>query len=176
MDKRNKNIKRIALIGPESTGKSTLAEQLAEHYRTVWVPEHSREYITALDRDYTLDDIVIIAQQQAIAESELAEKANDYLFADTELILAKVWCEDVFDECPYWIKENISRQSYHLYLLTSPDLPWEPDGVRENGSRREYFFGLYKKHLDELKQDYAVITGTGDDRLRNAIRAIEAKG
>lgn len=172
MEKRDKNIKRIAIIGPESTGKTTLAQQLAEHYRTVWVPEHSREYISSLDRDYTLDDIVIIAQQQLGTENELAGKANGFLFADTELILAKVWCEDVFDECPAWIKENLAKQDYHLYLLTSPDLPWLPDNVRENGSRREYFFDLYKQHLDEMKLNYVVIKGTGEERLENAIRAI----
>jgi NadR type nicotinamide-nucleotide adenylyltransferase len=173
MEKRPGNIKRIALIGPESTGKTTLAQQLAAHYDTVWVPEQSRDHIAQLARPYTLDDIIIIAQQQLNKEHELLDKANRFLFADTELIIAKVWCEDVFNASPEWIMEHLHKTVYDLYLLTAPDLEWIDDPVRENPHRREYFFDLYKKHLDEMQLEYVIITGEGEERLMNAMRAVE---
>jgi NadR type nicotinamide-nucleotide adenylyltransferase len=173
MEKRAESIARIALIGAESTGKTTLAQQLAAHYNTLWVPEFSRNYVAGLARAYTLDDILLIAKQQLEEESAMMKKANRFLFADTELIISKVWCEDVFGECPGWISEQLHKTRYDLYLLTDTDLDWEQDPVRENPHRRKYFFDLYKKHLDELGAAYETISGKGDDRLRNALNAIE---
>lgn len=175
MEKRAESIKRIALIGPESTGKTTLARELAQHYRTRWVPEYAREYVALLDRPYTLNDITLIAQEQLKMENELAAKAYCFLFSDTELIISKVWCEDVFQTCPPWIEEALAKHHYDLYLLTRNDLPWQLDPVRENPHRREYFFGLYKEYLDKHRLPYSIITGTGDARLHNAIKAIEEK-
>ena len=174
MEKRpGESIRRIALIGPESTGKTTLAQELAAHYHTLWVPELAREYIAQLTRAYTIEDIILIAKQQLQHEYDLAEKASRFLFSDTELIISKVWCEDVFHTCPSWIEEQLHKTTYDLYLLTSPDLPWEHDPVRENPHRREYFFDLYKRYLDEMELPYSVITGNGDARLENAIGVIE---
>ena len=107
MAQTNSKIIRIALIGPESTAKSTLSEQLARHYMTHWVKEYSREYLSKISRKYTLDDILLIAQKQLEQENKLLQTANKFIFADTELILSKVWCEDVFNICPDWINENI---------------------------------------------------------------------
>jgi NadR type nicotinamide-nucleotide adenylyltransferase len=173
MEKRaGQTIHRIAIIGPESSGKTTLAKQLAQHFNTVWVPEHARSYIEQLQRSYTLDDIVHSAKEQLLMEQELANKANAFLFSDTELIIAKVWCEDVFGTVPRWIDEQLQATTYDLYLLTDYDIPWEHDPVRENPHRREHFFNLYKKHLDDMKRSYSIISGSGDVRLRNAIGVI----
>lgn len=175
MAKQTESIIRIALIGPESTAKSTLSEKLAQYYNTVWIQEYSREYLAKINRQYTLDDVLAIAQQQLKNEQKLISKANKFLFADTELILSKVWCEDVFKTCPKWISENIIPSKYDLYLLTSPDIPWEEDVVRENPHRRAFFFDWYEKELKAIQADYVVITGKGEERLKNCIMAIELR-
>ena len=166
-------LKRIALIGPESTGKTTLCMELSAHFNTVWVPEFSRDYIETLNRKYTLADIVYCAEMQIEKEDELLPKANQFLFSDTELIVAKVWCEDVFNTCPDWIETEITKRKFDLYLLTYPDLPFYEDPVRENPHRREYFFNLYKNELEKRSFDFRFIKGQGKARLANALKAID---
>lgn len=173
MEKQTQRIIRIALIGPESTAKSTLAESLAKHYNTMWIQEYSREYLASIDRKYTLDDILIIAKEQLKKEQQAIAIANKFIFADTELILSKVWCEDVFNSCPDWISDNIVPYKYDLYILTSADIPWEEDVVRENPHRREFFFNWYEQELKLINANYVVIKGQGDERLWNCIEAIE---
>src|SRR5688572_9124835 len=99
-------MKRIALIGPESSGKTTLARQLAEHFQAPFIPEYARGFVEKLDRHYTPDDILYCAQQQLLSEEEAARSHSQYLFTDTEFILAKVWSLDVFHFCPPWILEK----------------------------------------------------------------------
>jgi NadR type nicotinamide-nucleotide adenylyltransferase len=164
---------RIALIGPESSAKSTLSEALAKHYNTVWIPEYSREYLKNIHRKYTLDDILKIAKEQFAREETKIVHANKIIFTDTELIISKVWCEDVFKTCPEWISENIIKHQYDLYLLTSPDLPWENDPLRENPHRRQFFFDWYERELKNIHANYSIIKGIGEMRLNNSIQAIE---
>ena len=170
---KNNDIFRVALIGPESTGKSTLANGLAQYYKTVSTHEVAREYIAQLNRDYTLDDIINISKQQVALEQNMLAKANRVLFCDTELIINKVWAEDVFKTCPDWIEANIKHNQHDLYLLTSPDLPWEEDPVRENPDRRAYLFEWYQKELKSIQATHVVISGEGDQRLENCIMAVD---
>ena len=173
MEKKNEDVIRIALLGPESTAKSTLAEALAAHYKTVWVKEYSREYLSTLTKKYTLNDVLKIAKEQLSQEKKLLSEANTFLFADTELIISKVWCEDVFKTCPEWISENIVPNKYDLYLLTCPDIPWEKDDVRENPERRTFFYDWYERELKNIHADYAVIKGEDAIRFNNCVTAIE---
>jgi NadR type nicotinamide-nucleotide adenylyltransferase len=173
MEKKTGNIIRIALIGPESTAKSTLSEELARHYHTVWVREFSREYLQKINRAYTLEDILEIAKKQLQREEHLTENANKMIFADTELIISKVWCKDVFNTCPEWILNNIIPYKYDLYLLTYPDLQWEEDPLRENPHRREFFFDWYERELKSIDAVYTIIRGNGAERFKNAVDAIE---
>lgn len=168
-----KAIKRIALTGPESSGKTTLCKQLAAHYKTLWVPEFARGYMEKLNRPYTSDDILFAAKEQLKAEEEMISTSNKLLFVDTELIIAKTWCEDVFGFCPGWIAERIEKKSYGLYLLAEPDLPWEKDPVRENPNRREYFFNLYLNEIETRRFNYEIISGNGEERFHNAVKAVE---
>jgi len=165
--------KRIALIGPESTGKTTLCEELAKHFQTVWVPEYSREHVEQLHHPYTLDDIEFCTRKQLEQEDNLLQKANGFIFCDTELIVAKIWCEDVFKTCPDWIEEEIPKRKYDLYLLTYPDLPFIEDPVRENSHRREYFYELYKKELEKRNLKFEVVTGSGNRRFENVLKMVE---
>lgn len=173
MEKKNDHIIRIALLGPESTGKSTLSEQLAKHYNTVWVKECAREYLSKINRKYTLDDVLKIAETQLWQEQESLSSANKFIFADTELIISKVWCEDVFNTCPKWILQNIKDHKYDLYLLTYPDLRWEKDPLRENPNRRYFFFNWYERELIKINATYSIIRGTDTVRLQNALEQIE---
>jgi NadR type nicotinamide-nucleotide adenylyltransferase len=173
MEKKDQHIIRVALIGPESTSKSTLSEELADHFQTVWVPEYARTYLKDLKRKYTLQDILLIAQEQFKQEQELLKTASRFIFADTELIVAKVWCMDVFTTCPDWIAETADNYPYDLYLLTFPDLPWEEDPLRENPHRRMYFYDWYELELKKANASYTIITGVGEPRLKNAISAVE---
>lgn len=173
MEKKANNTTRVALIGPESTAKSTLSESLAKYYNTVWIPEHSRNYLSKINRKYSLDDVLLIAKEQLAQELELIPKANKFIFVDTELIVSKVWCEDVFNTCPSWINENLVKHQYDLYLLTYHDLPWQQDPLRENPTRRQFFFDWYEKELKKINANYTIIKGEDDTRLKNCINAIE---
>lgn len=165
-------VKKIALLGPESSGKTTLCRQLAEHYHTVWVPEYARDHIVALKRDYTLDDILFSAKQQLENEDRQLKKANRFLFCDTELLIAKVWCEDAFQQSPPWLEETIRQHTYDLYLLSLPDIPFKADAVRENPHRRGFFFDWYRRELEQRGFTYEVLSGLGDQRFKNAINLI----
>jgi len=164
---------RIGITGPESTGKSVLAEQLAMHYRTSWVPEYSREYLEKIGRPYELEDILEIAKGQLQKEEEQSRSANRFLFCDTELIVTKIWSEVKYQHCDPWILKNIDIHRYPLYLLCDIDLPWEYDPLREHPERRSFLFDLYLKELSRRNFPFAVINGMGEDRLKNAIHIIE---
>lgn len=164
---------KIAITGPESTGKSTLAEQLASHYQTVFVPEYAREYIAKLDRTYTQADILVIAKGQVHLEKILEKQANQILFADTELLVCKIWSENAFGVCDEWILEHLEKQDYDLYLLMDIDLAWIPDPQREHPHLRDYFFNLYKQSLMKMQANFVTISGTEAQRLQNAIEAIK---
>lgn len=170
----DKEIKRIALIGPESSGKTTLCRQLANYFNTHWVPEYARSYIENLNRAYTSDDILLIAKEQFKIEESLTQTANNFLFTDTEFINAKVWCEDVFGFCPDWISAKIRENKYDLFLLTKPDLPWEKDAVRENPNRRDYFYELYLKEIKTRNFNYKIISGSREERFQNALIAVKS--
>jgi len=167
--------KRIAITGPESTGKSELAEALAAHYQTVWVPEYAREYLDELHRAYNYEDILLIAKGQVKGEKEIRKKANRFLFVDTEMIVLKIWCEVKYGKCHPSILNRLSKQNYDLYLFTDIDLPWQPDPLREHPDKRRELFNLY---LDELKKrnlPFEIVSGFGQKRLENAVMMIEKR-
>ena len=169
----NHLLKRIAIIGPESTGKSTLACQLANHFNTTWVPEFSREYLATLNREYNYEDVLTIAKGQLGNENRLALFAEDYLFVDTELIINKVWCDHKYHTCHQWILDRLQDHHYDLYILTYFDLPWEYDPLRENPTIREELFEVYRSELESYGANYRVVKGVGDERFNNALRFIE---
>lgn len=164
---------RVAVIGPESTGKSALCEALARHYQSVWVPEYAREYLNEVGWKYSMQDIIRIYNRQYELESEQIPHADKIIFTDTEAIIAKVWCEHVYGMCPDEITELIQHKPYDFYLLTFPDLPWEPDPLRENPGKGEFFFEWYKRLLEEFNLPYGIVSGTGMLRTQNAIKLLE---
>jgi NadR type nicotinamide-nucleotide adenylyltransferase len=176
MEKRTEKVsavRRIAVTGPESTGKSVLSEQLAEHYHTSWVPEYSRVYLEQLGKPYSYDDILKIAQGQSALEESLAGKANKYLFCDTEFIVTRIWSIFKYQTCDPWIDRQIDEHRYDLYLLCDIDLPWEYDPLREHPGHRNELFSLYKHELESRGLPYHIVSGTGSKRITKAISFIE---
>jgi NadR type nicotinamide-nucleotide adenylyltransferase len=164
---------RIAITGPESTGKSQLSEELAAHYNTVFVPEYAREYIGRLDREYNFEDLDIIAKGQINAQKKAEINANKLLICDTELTVIKIWAEHKYQKCPAGLSENLLKYTYDLYLLCDVDLPWEFDPQREHPKLRYYFYNLYLNELTQRKVTMVVVSGKGKKRLQCAISAID---
>lgn len=166
-------MKRIVITGPESTGKSWLTKNLAKHYNTVWVPEYARDYIASLNREYNQNDILYIAQQQLELEQEKAQKANSLLFCDTSMLVPKIWSDFVFGRCPDWIEQQLDNHIYDLYLLCYIDTPWEEDPLREHPHKRKTLFSIYENELKQRDFPFEIITGLNNERLNNAVHAIE---
>jgi len=164
--------KKISIIGAESTGKSTLAQLLADYFESKYIPEYAREYITNLKKKYIYKDLIFIAKKQIELEQNYLSK-NKFLFLDTDLIITKVWFLEVFDKIPDWIDKEILLNKADFYLLCNNDIEWEEDPVRENGGeRREYLFNLYKEELIKINANYKIIYGTGAKRFKNAKNTI----
>ena len=170
-----KMIQRIAITGPECSGKTTLAEALAAHYGTLWVPEYAREYLADLGRPYRFEDIGAIARGQLEREARYALRAKRFLFCDTEAIVAKIWSEFTFKRCDPWILAVLESRSYALYLLTDIDLPWEDDPLREHPTQRAPLFDLYYRELVARNLPFEVVSGSRGARLERAVNALEAR-
>lgn len=169
-------MKKIVIIGPESTGKSTLCEELADHYQTVWCPEYAREYLLKNGTAYTSNDLTLIARGQLALEATLARQAtNGFYFVDTDLYVMKVWHEVAFDDCPTWILKQIVKARCNLYLLCNTDLPWAKDELREypDLTMRQRLFRMYKDIVINSGVPWVEISGTEGQRLHKAIHTID---
>jgi NadR type nicotinamide-nucleotide adenylyltransferase len=180
-------IKKIVVIGPESTGKSTLCEQLAHHYNTAWCPEFAREYLLKNGTNYTYDDLLVIARGQVALEEEtlLRYKEEPHspltthrspFFIDTDMYVMKVWCEFVFGKCHPFILDQAVKREYDLYLLCNVDLPWVKDELREypNPAVRKKLYSIYTDCMINQPLPWIVITGDYAERLKMAITAVDS--
>ena len=189
-------MKKIVIIGPESTGKSTLCKQLAAHYKTIWVEEFARKYLSKTGTDYSFENLLEIAKGQIAAETlavdgwPLAESDpheqpttnnpqdpsdEQLLFIDTDMYVMKVWCEFVFEKCHHWILNRIAERKYDLYLLCNIDLPWIKDELREYPDliSRQKLYCYYKDILINQNVPWVEISGSYEDRLKKAIAAVQ---
>ena len=166
---------KVAVIGPESTGKSTLCELLAQHYNTQWCPEFAREYLMEKKGKYDYADLLNIAYGQVELENTMLTKArNGFYFIDTDMYVMKVWCEVAFENCHTWILKQIALSQYDLYFLCDVDLPWVKDELREypDFKFRKNLFKIYKDILINQKVRWSVISGTDTQRLQMAVSII----
>ncbi len=170
----NKNIKKIAIVGPESTGKSTLSQLLARHYKVSWVPEYARYYCENLVTDYTLqDEENMFYGQVALEDAILAVTESDFIICDTTFVTVKIWSDEVLGVTPQPVLDTLPKRPYDLYLLMDIDLPWQDDPLRDFPNQREYFMEIWHKELKALDANYVVISGLGHDRVANAKKAVD---
>jgi len=191
-------MQKIVILGPESTGKSTLCELLAQHYGMQWCPEFAREYLVTNGTSYDFNDLLTIARGQLTMEDEYASLVNSqwslvnerrwvnphslltthhspFLFVDTNMYVMKVWCEYVFGKYYQFILDQIVERKYDLYLLCGTDLPWVKDDLREyphEGPRNELYH-IYKDLLINQQVPWVEISGNYEGRLLTAIAAVE---
>ncbi|BAO54685.1 AAA family ATPase [Nonlabens marinus] len=168
---------RIVLYGPESTGKSTLANQLAAHYQEPQVSEFARVYLQEkMDRTGTVcsfGDIVPIAIGQRESENKAATQAGRLLFCDTDILETYVYSTIYFNRAPQELVRSLKASSYDLYLLMDIDTKWTPDDLRDRPQERKSIFKKFQQTLEEFKQPYKIITELGHQRFLNAIAAID---
>ncbi|HEK21789.1 MULTISPECIES: ATP-binding protein [unclassified Mucilaginibacter] len=167
------DIIKIAVVGPESTGKSTMSAFLAAHYQTVWVPEFARGYCEKLTAPPTWHDEVNMFYGQLALEAELLPKANRLLICDTTFITVKIWSDQLFGSSPQEVLDELPRHPYHLYLLLDIDLPWQDDPLRDFPHLRDHFMQIWHQELKALNANYTVISGTGQDRYERAVEVID---
>ena len=165
---------KVAIIGPESTGKSTLAKELAEQFKGTYIPEFAREFVERKGTtEVTYDELCEIAREQikelSAVRTQPSEESDAVYFFDTELIITKVWFEYAFGKVPEWLEEAIKTYPMDLYLLTYPDIPWVPDPARSNGSdgMREELFDRYEAEVKATGVPYYVIRHDLGFRISN---------
>jgi nicotinamide riboside kinase len=160
------------ITGAESTGKSTLTAQLAQHYQAVGTREFARDYLNNLGHAYSIEDLHAISRGQIeIIRNTLGEPLT---FVDTDLINLKVWYDEVFHEVPSWLTDFIRNLGKGYYLVCQPDIPWEPDPLRENPDRREFLNQRYEEELRSAGFPFYRVTGMGESRLQCAISIVDA--
>jgi nicotinamide riboside kinase len=177
LKQQKSDIIRIALFGPESTGKTTLAIQLAEHFKTAWVPEFARNYLqekwdkTAEICD--VDDMLPIAFGQTKLENDSLSRANKFLFCDTNLLVTKVFSEVYYGFCNPLLEKAALEHEYDLFFLTDIDVPWEKDDLRDKAEGRESVFAVFKQTLIDNNKPFVILSGDKDLRLSKAISIVE---
>ena len=172
------NIVKVVLFGPESTGKTTLSQQLARHYNTVWAPEYAREYLQDKWNNYRktceASDLIPIAVGQMKLENDLAKKADKVLICDTDLLETKVYSQEYYGG---FVDEKLDKAAkenqYDLYLLTYIDTPWEADDLRDRPEQRLEMFKAFEKALKDHNKNYILLKGDKKTRLQKAVKAID---
>lgn len=172
------NCLKIVLFGPESTGKTTLAKQLAAHFNTLWVPEYMREYLQEkwdqTKEKCTKEDLMPIAKGQMNAENEASVLAGKLLFCDTNLLEIKVYSEYYYDGfCPEEIEKYALENRYDLYFLTYVDTQWQFDDLRDRPDEREKMFRIFESQLTNQNLQFEILKGNQDERFDLAVKMIE---
>lgn len=169
------NIIKIAVTGPESTGKSDLSQFLSEYFNEPFAAEYAREYLHRNPGSYTLQDIEEICKGQIKLEEMAMAEARDLCFFDTEMLVLKIWSKFRFGTVPQIIEENNLIRHYDLYLLCNNDLPWTVDPLRESPEKeeRDLLYALYKQELEEKSVPFVEVGGVGEERKMKALKAVE---
>jgi len=175
---RPSSLIKVVLFGPESTGKTSLAEMLANHYNTYWVEEFMREYLQEKwDREKRVcesKDMLPIAEGQMKRENELSEKANKLLISDTNLLELKVYSEAYYNNfCDPQLLKHALNNFYDLYFLTYIDVPWTPDDLRDKPEDRIGMFKRFEAELKKSRKPYVILKGNLEQRFETAVKKID---
>lgn len=168
---------RIAIVGPESSGKTTLTEALAQHYGCAYTEEYARSYLEGNGPGYVAEDLIHIASGQLLLEGHaqrLTEEQNgDLLLCDTDMLTIRIWSEEKFGRCHSVLQQLANEVKYDHWLLCRPDIPWRADPLRENPHDRDRLFVVYEAMLKDLGRSCTIIEGAHDERMRIAIGTID---
>jgi len=162
----------VAVVGPESTGKTTLTQSLSEHFKAVWVKEYARNFLENLGRPYEQADLLSIAAGQLKSLNEEARNANGLLLQDTDLMVIKIWSHYKYGNVNPWIDMQLGMNLPDYYILTYYDIPYEEDPLREHPEKRAELFDIYESELKKLPVPYVVVQGSPEKRLNDAIHSI----
>jgi NadR type nicotinamide-nucleotide adenylyltransferase len=165
-------VRRVALVGAESTGKTTLAQALAAQFETVWSPEYARAYLLARGGVCTEADMHVIAQGQAESEERLARQANRVLIGDTNVLTTQLWYEHYFGPPPAALRQLAAERRAHLYLLCAPDVPWVADELRDSPGERAWFHQHFQQELAATGAPVVTLSGPFEARLAPALAAV----
>lgn len=171
MEKTTRNQLKIAIVGPESSGKSTLCKQLSRELNCDWVPEFARKHLTE-NSNYCQGDLDFMLKKQLLSEKNYK---SSILICDTEAISFKVWSFYKYGSTSEYIIEQSLVVDYDFYLLLSPDITYKEDPLRENNdiAERLEIFELFENELKKAKQQYAIVKGQGEKRLENLIHVLQ---
>lgn len=173
------NCKKIVLYGPESTGKTTLAIELAKYFDVPWVPEFAREYLQNVwDKEKRVcepRDLLPIAIGQMEIENRLSKETDSILICDTNLFETMVYSKYYYGEnCDPLLEKYAKKNHYDLYLLTNIDIPWVKDDLRDKPNERKESFEIFKSELIQNNLPFQIIEGNNKERLKKAIEYIVA--
>jgi NadR type nicotinamide-nucleotide adenylyltransferase len=166
-------LKKVVIIGPESTGKSTLCKQLSQHFNCDHLPEYARLYLEENGSEYTYEDVLLMARGQLASELSFNPK-TPFHFIDTNIMVFKVWIEEKYKLKVDWIEEEIEKDNCDFYLLCSVDLPWEEDPLREYPDQkdRERLFSRFYELVVKTKKPFAILKGVESERLKEALSSL----
>ena len=178
LKQQNADCIKVVIFGPESTGKTTLSEQLARHYNSVWVPEYARKYLQDKwnNERKTCEphDLLPIAIGQMALENDLAQKTNSVLICDTDLLETKVYSESYYSNtCDPLLEKYAIKNQYDLYFLTYIDVPWVADDLRDKPNERERMFKAFEAALIKYDKPYVLLKGNKKERLEIAVKHID---
>lgn len=163
---------KIVLTGPESSGKTTLAKDLATYFKVHWIPEYARDYLNQYGDSYEEADLLTIAKGQLAREEQVSQQKNKLIFCDTAFLVLKIWSEVSYGRCHPWIINQWENRKYDLYFLCRPDFPWQYDPLREHQYEQEMLFSRYLNALKSQQVPFHILKGEHEKRLKEAIDLI----
>lgn len=164
---------KIVITGPEASGKSTLCQQISNKFNVDFVLEYSRDYLIEKGGQYQLQDLLNITIGQEGLIAERAAQSPKILIIDTAFLVLKIWAEEKYGGCPKLIEDKWKNFEVDHFLLCKPDIPWEPDPLRENPHDRDRLFDIYEQYLKKAGHNYTIIEGSYDERLSLALFCIK---
>lgn len=171
--------RRVCVLGAESTGTTTLAKALAEHYQTVWVPEYGRIYSEAKfpsreGKEWISSEFTTIAQEQIHMQTVIAEQSNGLVICDTDPFATSVWHERYMRSASPEVEAIANQHKYDLYIVTGDEIPFVQDGYRDGESIRHWMHNRFIEKLEHTHRHYILVTGSHEDRMTAATKAIDA--
>jgi len=161
---------RIAITGPESSGKTTLCQALSEHFNIGYIPEFARAYLEKTEGEYNQSDLDLIAQGQL---KSILSSENSIAICDSDFSALEIWSQYKYGNVSELISECVKKDLFDLHILCSPDIPWETDPLRENPQNRNQLFELYKGSLNMHNKGFVIVSGTHKNRMKQSLEKID---